>query len=202
MVIRPILFPPSTNQRFPSRPTVMPAGPLFGWGSTNSAMMSPRGVMTPIVLPVNSQNQRFPSGPGARPRGELFAVGIGNSVILPFLVIRPIRFPNCSVNQSLLSGPNRKPPGPLFGLGRVNSVIGPSNMESVRAPALTASNPRAAAEFFGSDWVLSQDTMPTKRAATFPAQRTNGGVGDEIRLMLAHMFPPRAQQPRRFQREA
>ncbi len=73
-VIRPILLPTvSVNQRLPSGPAAMPAGPLPAVGLRNS-VTSPPGVMRPIRLPVNSVNQRLPSGPAAMACGWLFAV--------------------------------------------------------------------------------------------------------------------------------
>src|SRR5438034_1309319 len=69
----------------------------------------------PILFAEFSVNQRLPSGPAVIPSGPLLLVGIGNSVMVPLVVIRPILFPAglvCSVNQRLPSGPAVMPPGP------------------------------------------------------------------------------------------
>jgi hypothetical protein len=52
--------------------------------------------------------------------GALRAVGIGNSVMLPLVVMRPIRFEFCSVNQRFASDPTAMPEGARPGVG--NSV--------------------------------------------------------------------------------
>ena len=64
----------------PSAPAVMSPGPALGRGSGNS-VMTPAGVMRPILLALNSENQMLPSGPAARARGPLSGVGMGYSVI-------------------------------------------------------------------------------------------------------------------------
>ena len=67
-------------------------------------MIAPRIVIRPIRLPASSVNQTAPSGPAAIPRGAAAGVGIGNSVMIPFGVIRPILLPvaaSNSVNQRL-----------------------------------------------------------------------------------------------------
>jgi hypothetical protein len=53
------------------------------------------------------------------------AVGIGNSVMVPVVVIRPIWLPLCSVNHSAPSGPAVMPKSPLLAVGIVNSVMVP-----------------------------------------------------------------------------
>src|SRR4026207_672186 len=105
----------------------MSPGPAFGLGSGNS-VMTPAGVIRPILLALNSENQMLPSGPAARARGPLAAVGgggsggppgpaasargplsavgIGYSVITPAGVIFPIFPAPNSPNQMLPSAPS------------------------------------------------------------------------------------------------
>ena len=59
-------------------------------------MITPAGVIRPILLPLSSVNQRLPSGPTVMLSGPLSDVGLesgGNSVITPAGVTRPIRLP-------------------------------------------------------------------------------------------------------------
>ena len=59
--------------------------------------------------------------------GALLFVGIGNSVIVPLVVMRPILLPCSSVNHSAPSGPNTIDHGRGIRLlvGRANSVMAP-----------------------------------------------------------------------------
>ena len=65
------------NQRLPSGPTVIPAGPLEAVGVGNSVIAWVVGLISPILLAPNSVNQRLPSGPAVIPHGSLEAVGVG-----------------------------------------------------------------------------------------------------------------------------
>lgn len=102
----------SANQRLPSRPRVIPNGPLLGVG-TGISLINPAVVLLPILLPLNSVNQRLPSGPAVMPAG-LFPDGIRNSQMDPAVVILPI-FPakvglgRLSVNHMAPSGPEAMP---------------------------------------------------------------------------------------------
>jgi hypothetical protein len=66
-------------------------------------------------------NHNAPSGPAIMLVGELLPVGIGNSVMIPAVVIRPILFTSSSVNQSAPSGPAVMPWGLLLAVGIGNS---------------------------------------------------------------------------------
>jgi hypothetical protein len=46
-----------------------------------NSVMTPAGVIRPILLPLFSVNQRLPSGPAVIPARRLSGVGIGYSVI-------------------------------------------------------------------------------------------------------------------------
>ena len=92
----------------------MSPGPEFGRGRVNS-VITPCGVMRPILLALNSENQMLPSGPAASARGPLSGVGIGNSVMTPCGVMRPILPPANSPNQMLPSAPSAIARGMLFG---------------------------------------------------------------------------------------
>jgi hypothetical protein len=61
-------------------------------------------VTRPILLVGDSVNHRAPSDPDAIPHGVQLAVGIGNSMIVPLVVICPIELVPKSVNQSAPSG--------------------------------------------------------------------------------------------------
>ena len=84
-VIRPIrpARSYSVNQRLPSGPAAIPAGPLFGVMPAENSVTTPAGVIRPIRFPLYSVNQRLPSGPAAIPAGPLPAVmPAENSVIV------------------------------------------------------------------------------------------------------------------------
>ena len=66
----------SVNQRLPSGPVVIPAGPLLAVGMGNSVMACVVGLIIPIWLAPDSVNQRLPSGPAVIPVG--IAVGRGD----------------------------------------------------------------------------------------------------------------------------
>src|SRR5262245_17742289 len=77
--MRPIFaFPGSVNHRLRSGPVVMPEGRLPAVGRGNS-VITPAGVIRPILFPVVSVNQRFPSGPGVITVGVDCPVGVGNA---------------------------------------------------------------------------------------------------------------------------
>jgi len=89
----------------PSGPHTMPSGPAFGVGTGNS-VISPDGVIRPILLAAFSQNHSAPSPPGAMPTGRLFGVGVGNSAELrSFGFSRPIFDAPFSQNHRLPSRP-------------------------------------------------------------------------------------------------
>src|SRR5215831_5941672 len=79
-------------------------GRLAGVGMANS-VITPSGVIRPMLLPRISVNQRFPSGPAVISHGAERGVGTGNSVSTASGVMRPIRFPGISVNHTFPSGP-------------------------------------------------------------------------------------------------
>src|SRR5207249_9202694 len=96
-------------------------------------------------------------------------VEIGNSLTVPFGVIRPILSPRNSVNHRLPSGPAAISDRSLPGVGTVNSVIVP----------IDGLKPRAA--LAGRMAVVSMATMPnetvvTRRIARLPARLSDGGV--------------------------
>src|SRR5579862_7948151 len=97
----------------------MPYGLLLAEGGVNS-VVTPAGVIRPILLLPNSVNQRLPSLPAVMLTGTRF---VTNSMIPPLTVILPIRLPVYSVNQRLPSGPVQMPFGWLPAVGSVNSVI-------------------------------------------------------------------------------
>src|SRR5437588_477353 len=76
--------------------------------------------MRPILSPNVSVNHRLPSGPAVMKPGWLSAVGTGNSLIVPFAVIRATLLAPPSVNHKLPSRPAVMPSGPL---GVANSFI-------------------------------------------------------------------------------
>ena len=95
----------SANQRFPSRPVVIPRGELFLLRPALYSVTMPAGVIFPTLLPPYSVNQTLPSGPAVRSERPLSAVPAAPySVTTPAGVIFPI-LPSCSVNQTLPSGP-------------------------------------------------------------------------------------------------
>src|SRR5215471_21814047 len=79
-------------------------GRLAGVGIGNS-VMTPSGVIRPMLLPRASVNHRLPSEPAVISQGAERGVGTGNSVSTPSGVIRPIRLPGISVNHRFPSGP-------------------------------------------------------------------------------------------------
>ena len=84
----------------------MPSGPAPGVGIGNS-VISPRGVMRPILLAAFSANQRLPSPPTVIPIGVAFRVGRSNSVkrLAPGSN-RPIFEAPLSQNHRQWSGPS------------------------------------------------------------------------------------------------
>jgi hypothetical protein len=136
-VIRPMLpVPGMVNHSAPSGPGVMnkAKGDVFGMVGRGNSVMVPVGVILPIfdwVAPgiPGSVNRRLPSEPAAMLCGRALAVGIGNSVIVPLVVMRPILLPVCSTNHRLPSGPSVISCRLLFAAGTGNSV-------TVCAPAL------------------------------------------------------------------
>jgi hypothetical protein len=61
-------MPVSENQTLPSGPSMMPFGPAFGVGRSNS-LRSPSIDSRPILWPAYSVNQRLPSAPVMIPTG-------------------------------------------------------------------------------------------------------------------------------------
>ena len=126
------------NHRLPSGPAVIPNGRLPAVGTGNS-VITPAGVIRPILFPMTSVNHRLPSGPTVIPLGKLPAVGTGNSVIAPAGVIRPILFALNPVNHRLPSGPAVIPIGKLSAVGTGNSVMdGPAAWPAAGTPAIAA----------------------------------------------------------------
>src|SRR5690348_3847397 len=82
VVMRPIWFVVSVNQRLPSGPTVIELGPstLVTVGGAYS-VKTPAVVTRPILLPNDSVNHRFPSGPTTIPTGTLLVVGGRNQLV-------------------------------------------------------------------------------------------------------------------------
>ena len=128
-VICPIwLAVDSVNQRLPSGPVTIPAGPL-GFVGVAYSSMAPDGVILPIWSASRSVNQRAPSGPGAIQNGPLEWVGMLNSAKGPTGgVNRPIWLAACSVNQRFPSGPAAIPVGPLSSVGISNGVTSPAEV--------------------------------------------------------------------------
>src|SRR5688572_22678063 len=135
VVIRPILPPSSTNQRWSSGPAVMPCGRLPPANGTTNSVMTPAGVIRPICAVLDSVNHRLPSGPAtmsAGPTGMLpGATGSVYSVTTPVVVMRPILLlllPSriSSVNHSASSGPAVMPTGALDAVGSENKVMSPA----------------------------------------------------------------------------
>src|ERR1019366_621650 len=101
---RPMRLPEcSVNQRLPSGPEVIPAGPLLEWGNLTYAIFA-SGATRPIRLPAVSVNQTAPSGPAvirsANPPGSIL-----KRLVAPYGVTRPIPSPWYSVNHRLPSRP-------------------------------------------------------------------------------------------------
>src|SRR5262249_6464534 len=142
IVIRPILPPaPSVNHRAPSGPVVMPSGPGDpGTANSTSCKLSAVAVvgMRPIFFDVNSVNHSAPSGPVVM-ECKMPSALIGNSVMLPPVVIRPI-LPPASVNHSAPSGPVVIAEGRPAGVGGMNSVYvwATAGMVSATAPSPNA----------------------------------------------------------------
>ena len=90
-VILPILSVfVSVNQRLPSGPVVMPAGPALPVMPVENSVTVPDGVILPILFAPYSVNQTFPSGPAVIPNGELDAViPVENSVTVPIAADSP-----------------------------------------------------------------------------------------------------------------
>src|ERR1041384_6186548 len=63
VVIRPIFPTPSTNQRFPSAPTVMSVGEEFAVGIGKAFTLRLGSSSRQILFPITSVNQMLPSGP-------------------------------------------------------------------------------------------------------------------------------------------
>src|SRR5262249_45491327 len=106
---RPTLWPENdVNHRLLSGPSVIPSGTVPVRGTGNS-VITPAGVMWPMLSFADSVNQRLPSGPVTIVSGWLDAVGTANSVIVPDGVIRAIFAAPYSVNQRLPSGPTVMP---------------------------------------------------------------------------------------------
>jgi hypothetical protein len=93
----------------------------------------------PILLPLLSVNHSAPSGPAVMPYGPLLLVGIGNSVIVPAVVIRPILLLFNSVNHSAPSGPAVIIQGKLlFVVGRIAMGLPLASSTTARHASLHA----------------------------------------------------------------
>src|SRR5215471_5476919 len=147
VVIRRILPPtPSVNHKAPSGPVVMPSGPGDpGTANSISCKLSAVAVvgMRPIFFDVNSVNHSAPSGPVVM-ECKMPSPLIGNSVMIPWVVIRAI-LPPASVNHSAPSGPVAIAEGRLAGVGRRNSenLWAAAGIVSATAPnrsAMTSNN--------------------------------------------------------------
>src|SRR5215472_8265386 len=113
-------------------------GMLAGVGMANS-VITPSGVIRPMLLPRSSVNQRFPSGPAVISHGAERGVGTVNSLIWPVLgSMRPTRLPGISVNHRFPSGPaviTRGCPPAVTG----NSATAPvAGISRATAPAVAA----------------------------------------------------------------
>src|SRR5205814_2313558 len=86
------------------------------------SVMVPLGVIRPILLVLFPVNQRLPSGPAVILKDSLPVVG--NSVMVPLVVICPIWF-EAPVNQRLQSGTDVMPTGYLLLVGMGYSVMVP-----------------------------------------------------------------------------
>ena len=86
------IFDFAVNHMFPSAPAVMLLGLAFARGLAYS-VMTPAGVIEPILFPVLSVNHILPSGPAAIERGYEAGVGTGKLSTTPVVVIRPILLP-------------------------------------------------------------------------------------------------------------
>jgi hypothetical protein len=69
VVIRPIAWVPSVNQRAPSAPLAIPDG--FEMRALPKTVTVPVGVMVPIALLTESANHKSPSGPAVMPSGPV-----------------------------------------------------------------------------------------------------------------------------------
>src|SRR5207248_921348 len=101
----------SANQSAPSGPVTMPCGADLAVGIVYSVMLSPAGVMRPILLAFCSVNHSASSGPTVMPNGTLPAVGMGRQVMAHAVVIRAMQLAALSVNHSAPSGPSTMPCG-------------------------------------------------------------------------------------------
>ncbi len=121
----------------PSAPAASARGPLNGVGMSNS-VMTPSGVMRPILPAANRPNQMLPSAPSAIARGWLSGVGMRNSVISPAGVMRAICPARCSENHILLSAPSAMMRGELSSVGTSNSTrpVPSGFMRPMRLPLL------------------------------------------------------------------
>ena len=143
VVIRQMQEPsghPPVYQRFPSGPAAIPIGSSLGGCGVGNSVMTPVGVIRPMLLRRCSVNHRLPSGPAVMPQGPLPAVGVGNSAKTPAVVTRPILELSSSVNHRFPSGPAVIPrgSGSKWPRGMRNSVMTPAG---VILPILSAYDP-------------------------------------------------------------
>src|SRR4030095_6398112 len=115
--------PCSVNQRLPSGPAAIPIGLSVG---RENSVMTPAGVIRPILLSRNAVTQRLPSVPVVISQAPVWGGGMENSVMAPAVVIRPIWLAANSVNQRLPSGPAEIPHGTPSAVGMENSVMTPA----------------------------------------------------------------------------
>ncbi len=115
--------PNSVNQRLPSEPAVMLHGrpPLVG---IRNSVITPAGVIRPILFASASVNHTFPSGPAVIPV-VLVTLDKGNSVTNPAGVIRPILLACDSLNHRFPSAPAAMSAAPALPVGIGNSVNPP-----------------------------------------------------------------------------
>src|SRR4051812_22009593 len=89
-----------------------------------NSVITPAGVIRPILLAWLSENQRLPSGPSVIRAGWLLAVGTVNSVTVPPGKFNlPILFADCSVNHKLPSGPTVRPS--VEAVGELKKLVAP-----------------------------------------------------------------------------
>src|SRR6266852_1648643 len=122
----------------------------------------------------------------------------GTSIVVKSRSLRrkPWLFPAASTYSPTIS------PAPLTSNGLVILALGKSIVVKVSYPAraFVAREPRVAAASLGSDDVLPQAKNPNA-SATIPIQPTKPGIDDDIRSLLANMFPP-SGAPVALRREA
>src|SRR5207249_1885592 len=123
----------SVNQRLASGPDVIEKGSWWRLPESRNSVISPVGVICPILFPLYSVNHKFPSGPAVMPAGLAVGVGIKNLVTVPEVVMRSIVGPP-AVNQRFPSGPAVILANDVTVEGAGNSVIVPDGVISPILP--------------------------------------------------------------------